>query len=541
MSQGMTKFLIVVIMQVLTVFWFVVDKILMATLLLLRLSDAAKRVKWRKPQRIDSGEYPETESVTLACDDHGNAFAMSDQRDNICARRFTEATGWGAAEVIDVMDATNEVTSTSRGTRRYPYISCDIQGNALAAWHEELGYNEDIGLWAETWINRYTTSNGWSKAERFAHTPGEKCPVNIVGDAQGRAMAVWFHNSNGHSMILCKRYVPETGWSEATTVTEGDRLIHTLKLIGDRQGRYFIFWDWQEDKSGTGKYTYEGVVPVYACYYSTGNGWSVASKIAEDVLYDKVDRFVPAVDDHGNVIVVWAHQVYMPGNDRADIWAVRYDAITGWDKARVIEPGIECRSGNQSNSTRPRIAFDAAGNAIVVWQQDRDHQNGGIWSNRYTVNVGWGEAMPITRSNYDQAWPQIITTATGNAIAVWTQRSGIGASIYTPGEGWSAPERIHSDSRGMLGYAPRMTIDASGIVTVAWYHEDTFFGSIGAKMYIPGKGWGAATTIARVAPTYPQSPHLAINSNGIVHIIWQQRDSKTNKVYFWTSHRVPTP
>lgn len=348
----MDRFLLAVVMQVLTVFWFVVTIILTTRLWLLSLVDAMQRGKWSKPQRIDCGDYPETESVALASDDHGNVFAMSQQRDKVFVRRFTEANGWSMAEAIG--DATYVISSTS--------ITCDVHGNALAVWH--AGHRDH----AETWINRYTIRNGWGKAERFDCSPGEKSPVNIVGDAQGHAIAVWFHNRNGRSLILCKRYMPDTGWSEATTVAESDRLINTLKLIGDRQGRCFILWDWQQNKSGKGEYTYNGVVPVYASYYTATNGWSYATKIADDVLYDKVDRLVAELDNLGNVIVVWAHQVYKAGNDRADIWAVRYDVVNGWDKASAIEPGIEGRSENKSESAWPKIAFDSAGNALVVWQ-----------------------------------------------------------------------------------------------------------------------------------------------------------------------------
>ena len=71
-------------------------------------------------------------------------------------------------------------------------------------------------------------------------------------------------------------------------------------------------------------------------------------------------------------------------------------ANSGWQTAAPIE------SSDSESALFPEVAIDRSGNAIAVWQQyDGTREN--IWSNRFAVGAGWGEATLIETSDSGDA------------------------------------------------------------------------------------------------------------------------------------------
>ena len=87
---------------------------------------------------------------------------------------------------------------------------------------------------------------------------------------------------------------------------------------------------------------------------------------------------------------------------------------------------------NAGDAINPQVAFDASGNAVVVWQQS-DGTRYNIWSNRYTASTGlWGTAALIETDNAGDANnPQVAIDASGNALAVWSQSDGTRYNIWS--------------------------------------------------------------------------------------------------------------
>ena len=63
------------------------------------------------------------------------------------------------------------------------------------------------------------------------------------------------------------------------------------------------------------------------------------------------------------------------------------DANSGWGTAQLIETDAEIAAA-------PQVAVDGSGNAVAVWEQ-YDGTRYNIWSNRYVVGAGWGDAELI--------------------------------------------------------------------------------------------------------------------------------------------------
>jgi hypothetical protein len=153
----------------------------------------------------------------------------------------------------------------------------------------------------------------------------------------------------------------------------------------------------------------------------------------EEAWYPKV-----AVDPNGNAIAVWEHQDGSVWNIRSN----RYVAGVGWMMPELIE------TNDTGNAGEVEVAVDAAGNAIAVWEQF-DGAVDNIWANRYEVGVGWGTAEMIETNDTGSAnYADVAVDAAGNAIVVWEQYDvlweNIWANRYEVGVGWGTAELIET-------------------------------------------------------------------------------------------------
>jgi hypothetical protein len=139
-----------------------------------------------------------------------------------------------------------------------------------------------------------------------------------------------------------------------------------------------------------------------------------------EALNETTDNPKVAMDASGNAIVVWDQ--YDGTYNR--IHTNRYDALTDtWEGAVIIDAGA-------NNANDPQVAIDARGNAIVVWQQWGGTAYN-IYANRYNFLTGlWGEAVEIDAGAKDAYDPQVVLDLTGNALVVWDQWDGTYNRIY---------------------------------------------------------------------------------------------------------------
>lgn len=500
-----------------------------------RTLDALSRRVWSKAERIDSGSHLESHAVRLAFDSHGNALALSNEYQTVWAKYFTPDAGWGKAEVIDSTRGSDNSGEFARSGKNHPQVSFDNHGNARAVWLEDTGYDDVLGYKHETWTNRYTRGAGWGMAERFEHTPGETRPVKITYDAQGNALAVWAHFTENRSTLWAKSSRPDTGWCNATPVanTSGDATIMQLTHIAN--GNALLLW--RTDKAGNNP---RGLYSVYASYYSATTGWGKTIIISKILNSYQMQTLRLAFDGNSNVIVVWSFEDATDSEKQIHIWAKRYDVTSGWEKTIKIDPGVTSHySDHVSESVQPEIAFDTRGNAIVVWTQVKENKRGGIWTNRYTFGKGWGAAMPITKVYGEQSRQQLAIDHRGNAIVVWSQKNGVGASYYTFDVGWGEPEQIYEHGRyGYDAFDPQVGFDAGGNATVVWWHSIALYTTIWSRQYNPGKGWTPLTPVTRDYTNKACDPLISFDHHGIAHVTWNQRDLDSSDVHFWTSRTL---
>ena len=151
--------------------------------------------------------------------------------------------------------------------------------------------------------------------------------------------------------------------------------------------------------------------------YTAAEGWGAPVLIPGS----KGSRPDVAIDPNGNAIAVWNQ---LDGARPQNIRASRFTPTGGWTTAELIE-----QSDDGYDPSNARVAFDAIGDAIAIWNQCgyADCPGNDIWANRFTLGGGWGTAEVIEGGAGSAGSPEIGFDANRDATVVWHQSDG---SIY---------------------------------------------------------------------------------------------------------------
>jgi len=353
---------------------------------------------WGTAGLIETDNAGDAVHPQVAIDPNGNAIVVWYQwdgtRDNIWSNRFTPASGWGTAELIETDNA---------GTAEYTQVAIDPDGNAIAAWRQWDGTRLSI------WANRYTPASGWGTAGLIeTDNNADAGDPQVAIDPNGNAIVVWFQpNEIGRYRIWANRYTPASGWGTAEPIEDNIGGAVYPQVAVDPDSNAIAVW-----RQGDGiQYN------IWANRYTPASGWGTAGLIEDnpgDALYPEV-----AIDPNGNAIVVWCQW----DGTRFNICANHFTPVSGWGTAGLIED-------NHGDALHPQVAIDPNGNAIVIWWQS-DGTRYNICANRFTPASGWGTAGLIeTDNNADAGDPQVAIDPNGNAIAVWDQYDGTRWNIY---------------------------------------------------------------------------------------------------------------
>jgi len=418
------------------------------------------------------------------------------------------AIGWDAAALIEAF----------AGDAEAPQVAVDSLGNAIVVWQQ------NDGAWESIYSNRYEVGRGWWSAALIeTGNAGDAENPQVAVDGSGNAIAVWQQNYGSRDSIYSNRYVVGTGWGEAQLVETDDFVTARYPQVAvDESGNAIAVWV-QINLDFTSS-------AVWSNRYVVGTGWGEAQLIETmDVGFAQLPQV--AVDGSGNAIAVWYRSSEVT---RLDIWSNRYEVGVGWGEAQLIE------ISDAGNAERPQVAVDVSGNAIAVWYQS-DLTLPSIWSNRYVVGTGWGEAQLVETDEYGAHSVSVAVDHSGNAMATWVQSDGVSNSIwsnrYEIGAGWGEAELIETNMGS--AYEPQIAVDASGNATVVWVQSDVSSMNIWSNRLEVDAGWGEAQIIeTHVDGDEATDPQIAVAESGDAVAVWRQYDGTRWNVW---SNRYITP
>jgi hypothetical protein len=175
------------------------------------------------------------------------------------------------------------------------------------------------------------------------------------------------------------------------------------------------------------------------------------------------------ISGSGTLAVRGDGRVLAVGSDLGRLYAVLGSPATGWSQP-VLLNGAADAAGYE-----PQAAFDAVGNAMVVWTQRDDpagdERHNTVWARRYVEGQGWQAATPLdgVPGRFVRE-AQLAVDRRGNAVVAWTNDAPAGGdaspwvNLYTAGRGWSGAQAV-----GVSGQQPAVAISPNGTAHVMWW------------------------------------------------------------------------
>jgi uncharacterized repeat protein (TIGR01451 family) len=302
-----------------------------------------------------------------------------------------------------------------------------------------------------------------------------------------------------------------------------------------------------------------------------GKAWYSATTLSLDNPGDAMDPQL-AFGGAGLATAVW-EQSYGAG---LGIWARQFTPGTGW------APAVRLEANTVESAVFPKVAMDAAGNALVVWLQ-RDGTHYSIWGRHFTVGSGWDGAVQLDSGGLGStADLRVAMDAAGHGVAAWINLGAVTAPLraaqYHPGSGWSTTVQVlpdaglldlalNSSGAGMLvtcaadvvgtvdfsmwgipfntasGWGPAahlendnsggwdilpsVAVDPSGRAVAVWQRWNSAAGrfNIRSNQFAPGVGWGTAELIETNTAGFSRDPRIALDANGNGTAVWDQADA----------------
>jgi hypothetical protein len=178
-----------------------------------------------------------------------------------------------------------------------------------------------------------------------------------------------------------------------------------------------------------------------------------------------VGKYAVATNDNGDVMVIWQ----AGGAAASPFYAARYTIGGGWESPTTLD--------NHMVLGRPTITMDANGDAVVVYSPVTPVNNievSGIAATTYQAGIGW--STPESLETYLAGSPinlNLQSDAQGRAIAIWETPGTAQLPVhllqvarYDSVNGWMLP----APTWGGLGHVsfPMLSVGSSGKAAAVW-------------------------------------------------------------------------
>jgi hypothetical protein len=398
-------------------------------------------------------------------------------------------------------------------------VAKDIAGNPLATGR----------IWS------FTAERAWRTATLIeTDNTGYLLSISpkVATDSFGNALAVWNQQIPNTPIIFSIRFSLGSGWDISMPIGNLDYSSNPEIAI-DTNGNAIALWE----ELGSN---------IWSNYYTVNHGWGTPEYIGTA---DAIGGLSPriAFDKSGNAIAVWQQG----DGARTNVWSNRYTPSGGWGVPELLE------NDDSGDALAPQLAVDSSGNAFAVWSQSDATGLFNIWSNRYTMGVGWGVPELLETNNGNAAEPLVAFDGKGNALAVWSQwgtsGSDIWANSYTAGQGWGTAFLIETDDTG-AAYTPQVAFDDNGNGLVVWTQWTTItrtgpclalasvggggcipttvkISNIWSRLYKAGEGWGSPELVEINDEGNASYPRFAFDGNGNALAVWTQSNGVLTSVW----------
>jgi hypothetical protein len=351
-----------------------------------------------------------------------------------------------------------------------------------------------LALWA---ASAAQAAPAWlTPAELSAPGSNGITPV-VRTDDRGDAIAVWDRSNGTNTIVQAASRTAGATWQPAVDLSASGQSAIEQVLAVDPAGDAVAAW---VRSNGSNKI-------VEAALRSPSGAWG--SAIALSAPGEDANEPEVAFDAKGDAIAVW---------DRSDgtnliVQAALHPAGGSWQEpVNVSLPG--------RTAELPRVAMDAAGDAVAVWERFNG-ANIVIQSASLPAGGKWSEPERISEKGSEAGAPEVASDAAGDAFALFERSNGVNeiAEVAERPAGGSWQPAVPLSPPGRDGGEAHVAVDAGGDAAAIWQLAGGPHLIIEAATRAAGGAWGAPVELSAPEAT-GTSPHIALAGPADALAVW---------------------
>jgi hypothetical protein len=284
---------------------------------------------------------------------------------DIYASRYASSNDqWRTFGAIEANDA---------GSAKEPQVAVDRSGNVIVVW-EHANKLDEATARTDIYANRYIASGanqGWvgERAIEKINNGSASNPQIAMDTASGNAVVTWLQTDGVRKDLRSNLFSfaeagnTAGGWGLTPALVEKDDTNSVNQhQISYKSAQPVVVWT-------------QSTKVLLSRFNRTTGGWTDAELVGASENSSIPLSVTLAEDLDANALVLWVQSV----SGRATVLANRFRAGIGWGGVTAIDGGALA-----GPALIPRVAMDAKGNALAVWQQLVTNSLADIWGNIFT-------------------------------------------------------------------------------------------------------------------------------------------------------------
>lgn len=375
-------------------------------------------------------------------------------------------------------------------------VAVDAEGNAYAVWARYNGAEYIVQA------SIRPAGGGWQPPQDLSASGQSAVNANVSVNGRGDAVAVW-HRSNGVHDVVQAAFRPAGGvWQPAQDLSAVGQTASDGHVAVDSAGNAVAVW---LRYNGSHYVAQATVRPFGGTWQLPAQDLSAAGQNA-----GSLDMAVGAA---GDAIAIWIRS----NGTNAIVQASHRPAGGAWQL-----PAANLSAAGQS-ADDPKVALDALGNAVAVWDRSNG-TNDIVQASSRPAGAVWQAPENLSAVGQDAASADVDLGSGGNAVAVWRRSNGtndiVQAAMRAAAGAWEMAKDLSAPGED-AGQA-RVALNESGNAVAVWRRADGTNYVVQAAARPSGGAWQASPNLSVPKP-YASGPRIAADPAGNALAVWERR------------------
>ncbi len=373
-------------------------------------------------------------------------------------------------------------------------VALDSHGDALAVWVQAYTNGPEI---VESAFR--PAGGSWQDPVALSEEDGRAGGPQVAFDAHGDAVATWLDESGGADLAEAASRPAGGSWQPPVNISDGVSG-SGAELAVDPAGDAVAVW-------GRGSV-------IKSAFMPSGGSWEPPVNLTEEAFSAYVHARISQVvfDSRGDATAIWTRD-----NNGAQnvVQASTKPAGGSW------QPPVNVSDGG-GNTREPRLALDAQGDAVAVWEREDSTGHGLVQASTKPAGGDW-QPLPLVdlsqeAGEEDSGEATVAMDPSGDVLAAWARRSGPKEAIetaYKPfGGNWQPTVIIQEHSNE---FEPQVTFNTQGEALLIWVDD----GAPEAALRQPQGSWQSAVDVSPPGQ-FAYQPHAAFDADGDAVATWDR-------------------